>query len=162
MEAQAVREMAGEGIPSGSVRLERSLDMRYRGQSYEIAVPYGDGFEAAFHGLHRRLYGYADEARETEVVTVRVRAVGEAAKPEFPEAPEGGADPGDAFAGTRPLVEDGTERAARIYRREALRPGNRLAGPAVIVEYSSTVYVPSGWACRVDGRENLVLSPAGS
>ncbi len=155
---QALRDMAEEGVPGGNVRLERFLDMRYLGQAYEITVPYEGKFERSFHALHHRLYGYRDPGRETEIVTVRLRAVGTTDKPVLPGKELSGEDPGRAFLGRRTVVENGQGREAGVYRRDGLDPGNRLAGPAVVVEYSSTVYVPSGWECRVDLRGNLVLA----
>jgi N-methylhydantoinase A len=159
MEERALREMRDEGVPRERTRLERSLDMRYAGQSYEIAVPFGERFEEEFHRLHERLYGYRDPERETEVVTVRVRAVGSADRPAIARRGPAGEDPRAAFLERRLLVEEGEERDAAIYRRDRLLPGNRLEGPAVVTEYSATVFLPSRWEGRVDARGNLILSP---
>ena len=158
---QALADMDEEGILAGDVRVERFLDMRYRGQSYEITVPYGGEFEQEFHREHQRMYGYRDPERETEIVNVRIRAVGTVGKPVFPERELAGEDPSPALLESRFLVENGEERKAGIYRRDDLAPGNHLAGPAILVEFSSTVYVPSGWECRVDRRGNLVLQAFG-
>src|SRR5207237_1734124 len=57
-------------------RIERGVDVRYAGQSYEIAVPYRAGWRRAFHRAHERLYGHADPARVVEVVTLRLRVRG--------------------------------------------------------------------------------------
>jgi N-methylhydantoinase A len=160
MEERALREMRDEGIPRERIRLERVMDMRYAGQSYEIAVPFGERFVEAFHRLHERLYGYRDPERETEVVTVRVRAVGAADRPAFARREPAGGNPRAAFLGRRLLVEEGKERDAAVYRRDRLLPGNRLEGPAVVTEYSATVFLPSGWEGRVDVWGNLILSPS--
>jgi N-methylhydantoinase A/oxoprolinase/acetone carboxylase beta subunit len=64
LEKKARKDMPGCAV-------ERYLDVRYVGQSYELTVPEG----ASFHDAHRRMYGYSDEARPTEVVAIRVRAV---------------------------------------------------------------------------------------
>jgi N-methylhydantoinase A len=156
---QALADMGKEGIPAGDVRVERFLDMRYHGQSYEITVPYGGEFEREFHREHQRMYGYRDPERETEIVNVRVRSVGTVGKPVFPEREPSGEDPSAAFLEKRILVENGEERGADIYRRSGLAMGNLVTGPAIVVEFSSTVYIPSGWECRVDRRGNLVLKP---
>jgi len=159
---QALTGMGKEGVPAGDIRVERFLDMRYRGQSYEITVPYDGDFEREFHREHLRMYGYQDPERETEIVNVRVRAVGAVGKPVFPERELSGEDPRAAFLEERCLVENGKEREVRVYRRSGLAPGNLVAGPAIVVEFSSTVYIPSGWECRVDRRGNLVLIPCGA
>ncbi len=158
---RALDDMDDEGIPPGDVRLERFLDMRYRGQSYEVTVPYVSDFEREFHREHQRMYGHHDPERETEIVNVRLRAVGTVEKPVFPERESAGEDPSAGFLGKGTLVENGEERDAGVYRREKLAPGNSVTGPAIVVEFSSTVYIPSGWECRVDRRGNLVLHPRG-
>ena len=158
---QALADLGKEGIPSRDIRVERFLDMRYRGQSYEITVPYDGEFEREFHREHQRMYGYQDPERETEIVNVRVRAVGTVGKPVFPERELSGEDPRAAFLEERILVENGVERKVDVYRRGGLASGNLVTGPAIVVEFSSTVYIPSGWECRVDRRGNLVLEPRG-
>jgi N-methylhydantoinase A/oxoprolinase/acetone carboxylase beta subunit len=72
MEQQAAAELAEMGFAAPAV--ERALDLRYRGQSYEITVPHGD--RAGFDREHERLYGYSHPGREVEAVTARVRATG--------------------------------------------------------------------------------------
>jgi N-methylhydantoinase A len=159
---QALADMDKEGVPAGAVRVERFLDMRYRGQSYEITVPYDGDFEREFNREHQRMYGYQDPERQTEIVNVRVRAVGTVGKPIFPEREISGEDPSAAFLERRILVENGEEREADLYRRDGLAPGNLVTGPAIVVEFSSTVFIASGWECRVDHRRNLVLAPRGA
>ncbi len=56
------------------VRVTAALDVRYRGQSYELAVPLRPRYRAAFHAAHRARYGYADADRPVEVVNLRVTA----------------------------------------------------------------------------------------
>lgn len=158
---RAERDLRDEGILRDRIRVDRFLDMRYCGQSYEITVEYGESFEETFHRAHERIYGYREEERETEIVHVRVRGTGSTPTPSFPVREEAGPDPSRAFEGTRRIVEGGAEREASIYRRDDLAPGNLLRGPAIVVEYSSTVYLPSGWECRVDRGENLLLRPRG-
>jgi len=72
LERRASAEMAEMGFPSPV--LERLIDLRYRGQSYEITVPWGQ--RQGFDQEHRRLYGYHHEGREVEAVTARLRATG--------------------------------------------------------------------------------------
>jgi N-methylhydantoinase A len=54
----------------------------------------------------------------------------------------------------------GKRYEAAIYRREALEPGVKFAGPALVVEYSATTVVPPGCECGVDGRKNLIIKRA--
>ncbi len=90
LEEQARAEMAAEGITGGELRLEPSVDLRYRGQSFEVNVPLAGDFRAAFHARHETLYGYRDEGRPLQVVTLRLRATGRGARPDVAVAPVGG------------------------------------------------------------------------
>ena len=73
---EAERDLAREGFPPDRIHVERRLDVRYAGQSYELAVPMAPGFRDEFDRRHARTYGYADPRRAIEVVTLRVVAVG--------------------------------------------------------------------------------------
>jgi N-methylhydantoinase A/oxoprolinase/acetone carboxylase beta subunit len=102
-------------------RVHRFVDMRYAGQSYELTIP----FEASFHAAHKKEYGYSDEGRTVEAVTVRVRAVDDAPEPSL-------------------------RASARAVAKRAVR------GPALIADYGSTTYVPSGWRYTVDEVGSLI------
>jgi N-methylhydantoinase A len=137
--------------------LERGLDVRYRGQGYELNLPFGADFEAEFHRAHERRYGYADPQRATEVVNVRVRALAASSPIELPSAELEGPDAAAAIIGEQPMFTGGRSQTAKLVDREKLRPGNRFTGPALVVEYSTTTVLPEGLGCRVDERFNLVL-----
>ncbi len=76
-----MRSLAEERFHAEDILLEPTLAMRYKGQAYEIAVPFAPDFREAFHRGHAKLYGYANPARATEIVQLRVRAVGRTEKP---------------------------------------------------------------------------------
>ncbi|MBI4461488.1 MAG: hydantoinase/oxoprolinase family protein, partial [Acidobacteria bacterium] len=159
-ERQARAELRREGFAPPRQRLERALDLRYRGQAYELTVPFTADFARAFHRAHEFRYGYADPARPLEVVNVRLRALGVTQKPALPrQAGLGDESPVKARYRRARGVFDGHAHATDFYLRERLRPGNRLRGPAIIAEYSATTVVPPGWRARVDAYENLLLEP---
>jgi N-methylhydantoinase A len=153
----ARRAMAADGVRRP--RLERALDVRYAGQSYEVTVPYAPGWQRAFHARHRQLFGHADPDRPLEVVTLRIRARGERLALPRDAAP--------GHAATRPRVTrrvsfDGRSRRTPVHRRDDLRAGAVLRGPAVICEYSATTVVPPGWRLAVDRLGGLVLEDRGA
>ncbi len=160
MEERARREYDEQAIADAPLKLERSVDMRYVGQGYELTVPASDDLGEAFHREHEQRYGYADTRRPTEIVNVRVRAIGRTVKPPLPERAETSDDPSAARAGDASMVFDGSTHGAPIFDRALLRCGNRFRGPALVVEYSTTTVVPPGIACSVDRFENLILEPA--
>jgi N-methylhydantoinase A len=158
VEAAGMREMRREGFRRG-VGVERLLDVRYIGQAYELTVPAEGDFVRAFHALHERRYGYSDPARRVEVVNLRARLSGPTPKPELQRGKTAGASAREAILGTRRVCLGGRWRAAGVYDRARLRPGNRLAGPAIVAEYSATTFVPPRWQLIVDAYENLIVEP---
>jgi N-methylhydantoinase A len=129
-------------------RLERMADIRYAGQSYELTIPWG----GSFHHEHKRIYGYCDPARPTEIVTVRVRAriaVAECqparlARVERRRKPE-----------LRRVFTGGKFHMLPAFAREQVR-GRGEKGPALVVDYGSTTLIPPGWNFAVDRVGNLV------
>ena len=158
LERSARTELAREGFSPVRQHLLPQLDLRYRGQAFELTVPYSRDFVRAFHRAHSRRYGYSDSARAIEVVNVRLRALGLTDKPAVRAARSAGARPAaDALFKRARACFDGRWVNTSFYIRERLRPGNRLAGPAVIAEYSGTTVLPPRWRAHVDAYENLVL-----
>jgi N-methylhydantoinase A len=159
LERRGIASMTEEGFPPDRIRLERWIDMRYRGQSYELSFPLSRRFVSEFHKRHERRYGYADPARESEIVTIRVRVRGLSEKPRMPKDRPGAADPEPAALIKRKTVRfQGKPKHTRIYERALLHAGNRITGPALIFEYSATTAIPPGYACTVDAYRNLIIS----
>jgi N-methylhydantoinase A len=158
LEKRALASMKAEGFSADRIRLERWIDMRYRGQSYELSFPFSRHFAAAFHRRHERRYGYSDPKRESEVVTLRVRVRGLSEKPRVPKDRLGPPDPKRALIKDKQVRFEGRICRACVYERSMLRAGNRIAGPALIFEYSATTSVPPGYVCEVDAYRNLLIT----
>ena len=165
--AEAGRRTTDDGRPASEVPnlvLRYGLDMRYVGQSHELAVDYRTGMgaadvAAAFHAAHAARYGYARPEAAAEIVTLRLAAALPATLPRMPRRPLDGPDPAAAYVGRKAVWFDGGFLDTPLYARDLLRPGNLLPGPSVIYQYDTTTLVPPGWAAVVDGAENLILSP---
>ncbi|MBV8863894.1 MAG: hydantoinase/oxoprolinase family protein [Acidobacteriaceae bacterium] len=133
----------------------RSLDIRYAGQAYELAVPWSSGFIEQFHRLHEQRYGYADRKRPLEVVNARVRMI--TRTDAIPAKTIQPSDSQNPVLLRKPIYYGGAWMEGTVYNRECLRPGGRLSGPAVIVEYSATTFLPPDSAVLVDERNNLIV-----
>jgi N-methylhydantoinase A len=159
LEQQAVVEMGAEGIAGADLQLEPSLDMRYRGQSFELTVPLAGDFCHTFHERYQNHYGYRDEERQLEIVTLRLRAVGRGPRPDL----QHGLCPVGNFAPlvVEPLVVAGREYPCPVYQRNALPCGASFTGPALIAEETATHLVNPGWQVRVDDMANLLLEREG-
>ena len=136
---------------SRSAEIERTADLRYRGQSYELNVPW-PGATRAFHREHARVYGYATPEREIEVVTIRVRARQRLTKPKLTRGPyrRGPVE-------IRRVWVEGAWRKIPALPRAQVSP-RRAAGPALILDYGSTTLIPPGWWYRNDRSGNLIIS----
>lgn len=157
---QARADLREEGVAAERTELQPLLDMRYRGQSFELLVPYTKDFIAGFHREHRRAYGYASENRPVEIVNLRLRACGRPDRPPPIPLPQAGEKPDPtAFLGRTRTVFAGQWRETMIVDRARLQPGNRIKGPAVITEYSSTIVLPPDWQLTVDPFGQLQLEP---
>ncbi|MGA7567438.1 MAG: hydantoinase/oxoprolinase family protein [Terriglobales bacterium] len=165
LETTAEKEFRAERW-RGTIHYDRSLDLRYRGQGYELTVPATENVVARFHDEHQRRYGYHHPGREVELVTVRLRARlrGSAAESLRPtaKAPRGslsGKSSTRAATAERALVlfHDKTVNTP-VFERGELVARRTMKGPAVITEYSATTAIPPGKTFRVDAAENLVIN----
>ena len=147
-------------------RLDVALDMRYRGQSYELTVPLDTpitpealhGSVGAFHAAHEQRYGYAMRDEPVEVVNLRVRGVGPGAQPGLPSAPLQGEDASAARLPDKPVwFSAHAPTRTACYSRERFAPGNRFDGPALVFQFDSTIVTSPGWRGRVDEFANIWL-----
>ena len=167
MTGRVVEVLAHEGVTTPE--LSAALDLRYRGQSYELTVPLGlpitgagvAAAVAAFHAAHAQRYGYAMTAAPVECVTLRVTGRAPGARPQLPATALGDADASVAQVGERAVwfADDGPVDTP-VYDRALLAPGHRFAGPALIRQYDATTVVHPGWAAQVDWLVNLRLERA--
>jgi N-methylhydantoinase A len=159
LEAAAQKEFRAEQW-RGAPRFERSLDLRYRGQGYELNLPATGNVTARFHEEHQRRYGYHHAGREMELVTLRLRAKLPTKLPKLRAKRQSAAD-------KSPLRVLPVERASvffsdkavttPVFERGDLVAGRMMRGPAVITEYSATTVIPPGKKFWVDGSGNLQI-----
>lgn len=164
LRARADADFDTEGVPPERRHYQRSSDMRYVGQSTEInirvaaddsskPVELGAWLEE-FHRQHESVYTYSVPDEPVEIVNIRLRALGLVDKPKKRSASAGGrsAKP----VGTRE-VWFSENIQTKVFLRNDLGPGTRIAGPAVIQELSSATIVPPGATASVDPQENILL-----
>ncbi|MYH79246.1 hydantoinase/oxoprolinase family protein [Candidatus Poribacteria bacterium] len=159
---RAENEMKPEGFTPDQLKIDRSLDMRYEGQSYELNIPYftetgAQALVQRLHAAHDQRFGYARTDAPVEVVNLRLTATGATDKPPIQRLPRVDADPSEAFIVQNRVVFDGETLITDFYRREALQPGNQIAGPAIVTEFSATTVVPPNFSAVVDAYQNLIL-----
>ena len=165
---RAENEMKAEEFTPEQLKIDRSLDMRYEGQSYELNIPYStetgtsaqeiQALVQKFHATHDQRFGYARTNAPVEIVNLRLTATGETDKPSIQPLPIADADPSEAFTLQNRVIFEGQALLTDFYRREALKPGNQIAGPAIITEFSATTVIPPNFSAVVDAYQNLILT----
>jgi N-methylhydantoinase A len=156
-EAEASDRLADEGIGAERIEIERAVDLRYRGQSFEITTPLpSEPTEATletaarrFHERHEERYGHASPQEPVELVTVRLRARGLVETPTLAAA-AGGGDPDDAIRTDRTVVFDGEAHETPVYDRERLPLASTVGGPAIVEGTESTVVILPEQSATVD------------
>lgn len=159
--ARAEADMNMESIEFSRLIIKRSLDIRYEGQSYELNVTYDDeksDFVNQFHSLHEQRFSYARPEASVEAVNLRLSAIGETDKPDITSRTLTDAELSETVIATNRMDFEGETYSTNFYQRESLQPGHRIAGPAVIIEFSATTVVPPNFSAFVDVYENLILT----
>ncbi|MGV9354285.1 hydantoinase B/oxoprolinase family protein [Streptomyces misionensis] len=156
LEAAARAELVAEDVPEDRIRVAHRAQLRYDGTdttlTVELAEP--DAMRHAFEDRHRATYSFTLD-RPVVVEALSVEATGITAPPDLSAlAPYGGRP---AAPGTVRLHTGGSWREVPLHRREALPPGERLTGPAVVTEAGATTVVDDGWRAVVRDDGHLVL-----
>ncbi|MEM8697323.1 MAG: hydantoinase B/oxoprolinase family protein [Pseudomonadota bacterium] len=148
----AVRE---QGVDPAAIESDCRVALRYAGSDSALEVARGtpDAMRAAFEALHKARFGYVDEKAEVIVETLIAEAVGRTNDIRAPA--KAGAQSEGAGTGLLPSQERG-----KVIERGGIAPGDRIAGPAMIVEETATTYVEPGWQAEADAHANLILTRA--
>lgn len=159
LEKNARAEFAAEELEGTA---QYSLDLRYRGQGYELNVAWDpvrpSDAVAEFHRAHEQRFGFCDMRKPVEIVSLRLRMIA-AAEPWTPVRHELVVGDGRAArCDERRMFFDGKFPPSPIYRRDLLQAGDAIEGPALITEYTSATVLPPGCRAAVDAFENLVIT----
>lgn len=158
MERNAAAALRSEGFTTSKQLQERSLAMRYKGQSFELEIKLtGADLAATFHAAHLARYGYAQKSNIVEVVSARVRSTGLVAKlPQKPNNVAGKKSNATPVKYVSAYLEGKKVRVA-VYDRDELSAGARIRTPCIVTEYSSTTLIPPGTDAEFDGHGNLII-----
>jgi N-methylhydantoinase A len=139
--------------------IERFVDARYKGQSYELTIPFRtkDNLVQDFHQAHQKNYGYADLTQEVEIVNLKIRFKSSPSKPRLKKYPLKGKDPSKAQIKEKEVYFDKYYKTL-LFDRRLLACGNEIQGPGIIIEDHSTVVIPPGFKGRVDKFLNIIIS----
>ncbi len=168
MAAQTRGELMAEGVAEADITSQFEIDVRYEGQAFEVPLSIDpetlrrDGLEAVrtrFDDEHRRLFTFNMDSRH-EIVNLRAVALGPALDLPAAELPKGDGDPSAACLRNHQMWMDGAMRTGAIYDRAKLRQGDRISGPAIVVEMDSTTLIEADCVGTVDRIGNIMINPA--
>jgi N-methylhydantoinase A len=164
LEARGYEVLAADGVDAQDVVMERSAQMRYIGQTYEVETPVHSGrltensraeMTTAFHHEHQREHGVSSEDFGVAIVSLSIKAIGTVTKPPV----ERNIKLGEAITpkGNRLVYFEGQWIKTDLYDGEALGSGDSLAGPAVIEYNDACAVIPPRCQAHVDAIGNLVI-----
>lgn len=151
-------EIQAQGIDPKKIKIETFLDMRYSGQSYELTVPFTSQVLTNFHASHQQTYGYSLLDAHVEIVNLRIRATGLVEPPSTRCYPIESSHPDKALIGCFSVVFSSQSQEIPFFRAEQLRPGNQIAGPAVLIRSDTTLLIGHQDQLEVDPYLNLIVT----
>jgi N-methylhydantoinase A len=157
---QAHQQLDADGIPREARRFQRIAECRYVGQGFELRAAMPDGTVDAgnartiidsFYDEHKKIYGHAFRDQACELITLRLVATVAVETLALPELANGGREnPDEArLYSRRTVFDDGQAHDTPRYQREKLLAGDRVSGPAVVIQHNSTTIVPPGYVAQV-------------
>lgn len=162
LERTTSNALRNEGFPESQQRRERSLAVRYKGQSFELNIALAKGnsrdIAASFHRAHRARYGYAQESDVVEIVSTKLRSIGIVEKFKKPRL---STSRGIVWAKPHSFgvaYFEGAKQRVGVHRRDELGAGMKLRAPCIVTEYSATTLIPSGAEATIDSYGNLIIA----
>ena len=169
MTETARQTLKSEAVPDERIEVRYSADLRYIGQFNEVEVALPEGGQltdksirdlcAAFHLKHDSLYGYSMPDADVELINLRITARGKTEKPAQEKHERSGADPNHALLGSRDAWFDDGFADTPVYDGLKLVNGNRVNGPAVVVQPTTTIIVPPDFALLCNEYNNYLMYP---
>ena len=170
MAATARTTLTSESVPADRIDIKFSADLRYIGQFNEVEVALADGTElthksvkdlsAAFHLKHDSLYGYSMPDAGVELINLRITARGKTDKPAQERHQKGASDPDHALLGARDAWFAGDFVDTPVYAGLKLVNGNRVRGPGIVVQPTTTIIIPPEFELLCDEYNNYLMYPA--
>src|SRR6476659_2371614 len=154
----AKAEVAGQGVPAGSIKVIVRAHIRYAGTDTPLVVAAGPlaTMKSTFEKAHKARFGFIDRAKQLVVEAVSVEAVGGGAK--FRERKHKTTRTKlPSPARTTKFFSNGQWHKAAVYTREQLSPGHKVKGAAIIIEPHQTIVLEDGWRAEITAKNHLVL-----
>ena len=158
--ASARREVRDQGIGEGNISVVTKVHLRYEGTDTSLLVNAGPRAQMLqeFEQAHRQRFGFIARQRGLVVEAASVEAIGVTEAAIDPETPAPSAEDTPVKQGLVPMYGSGEWRDAALYGRSDLHPGQRVVGPAIIIEPTATIVLEPGWRGTLNRRGHLLLA----
>ncbi|HEX7028097.1 MAG TPA: hydantoinase/oxoprolinase family protein [Gammaproteobacteria bacterium] len=156
--SDGIAELVAEGQDARAITIHRSVDLRYRGQSYTLEIPWHSTGQSAddFHIAHQRTYGHAMDL-PVELVNARVKVQAPPPPVTIPALTPLTAQQTTAITPFEFVDVHGVNGKAPCFQRSTLPPGWKFYGPAIVLESVATTLITPDWTVEVDYCGNLLL-----
>jgi len=154
----AIEQVAAQGVAAGDIATETRVHVRYDGTDNALPVSLDtiDAMRTAFEADHLRRYGFVSPEKRVFAATIEVEAQGGGAHILEPDLPLTGSGTPVAKTNTR-FFSGNAWHDAPVFFRDALKPGHKITGPALVIEPHQTVSIEPGWNLEVTTKNHLVL-----
>ncbi len=160
LEADVCDELVRQGIPRDDVKVTAQAHLRYEGTDSSLPIPAGSlhGMRARFEIAHQQRFGFISPEKDIEIEAVEVEGVGGGALVEEHEVAVAEEAQVSEPHTTADVFTHGVWHPAPVFLRADLAPGNRIEGPALIIEDHQTVMVEPEWQAEVTAKDHLLLT----
>lgn len=155
MVEEATQVLKEDGFSETDSYIQCEVEIRYRGQSYELTVPYNSNFLVNFHKKHNLLYSYFLRDENCEIVNLRVLAIGRTKKLFLKKGKLHSGIP--RYFDKKKIYFNGKFQTFYLYLRKDCLPGQNLKVPAIVVSDDSTVVIEKNFKVTIDEYSNLIL-----
>jgi N-methylhydantoinase A/oxoprolinase/acetone carboxylase beta subunit len=166
MRDQGEKDLFSDGFSSREIEIHFYMDLRYTGQSYEITVPFTATNEKNWQKIiqrdfeteHNKLYSYIHTGKDIEIITLRAQAIGKTEKIDLPVYKKKGIKLSSTIMKELIFSSSKGKIKAFAYNRNKLEPGHKIKGPALIIDYESTSYLPVNYTAVIDDYCNIRIA----
>ena len=157
----ATKEVAGQGVPRGKIKVLVNAHIRYAGTDTALEVPAAAvaKMQSAFEKAHKARFGFIDRTKALVIEAVSVEAIGGGAKFREQTKRKSGAKLPSPALRTK-FFSGGEWHKAAVFTRDQIKPGAKMPGPAIIIEPHQTVVIEPGWRAELTAKNHVVLTRA--
>jgi N-methylhydantoinase A len=152
---EEARRISGD-TPQKDIQVARSLNLRYKGQSYELSIPFSENFIEHFHTSHEQNFGYSLPATPLELVSIQCSITVRRTRQPLPRMKTASCNLLQPIT-VKPVYFANTSEKIPVFLRSTMVPGQKISGPALVIDSYATILVSTSFTLEVDTLQNIIL-----